>query len=229
MGDYRSKILGKLPKIHDLPGLPTVFVEIDRVIQSPNSGAAELAKVIETDPPTVASLLKMANSSYYWGRQESIPSVRDAVVRLGLQEVRRLCQFACLSRLFVQPSTLVNHSQFWRHSYAVGSVARRIAEGHAASLKQEPDIAFTAGLLHDIGSLILDQFFGSPALLVIFWMLAWKRAWRDRNEVGTVLPVCPRDREAAVSAEIGHGCRAIVEFVATGVWCTGPWVLRRSR
>lgn len=159
MADIRSKLLGRLDSIESLPRLPEVFFRVQKVARDESASAQKLAEVIETDPPTVAHILKLANAAYYRASGNGVRSVRDAIVRLGFREVRRLVTFSCASRTFLKPSKRINHAEFWRHSLIVGSAARRIAEWQSGPPTVDYDEAFTAGILHDVGSLVLDQYF----------------------------------------------------------------------
>jgi len=159
MSSSRTLILDRIRKIPDLPRLPDIFAQIEEAARDEKTSAIELAEIIETDPTTVAHILRLANSAYYKA-VTGVSTVREAVIRLGFREIRRLCLLSCVTRAFVKSSRGFDASGFWQHSYTVGTMARRIVEQHKLGEGLFGDQAFTAGLLHDVGLLILDQFFG---------------------------------------------------------------------
>ena len=142
--------------IEGLPTLPTVYAQVEQKCADPNVGADQLAEVIETDPSITMKLLKLSNSAFFGFRRE-IKSVRDAVSLLGNETVKN----AVLSISVFEAtkdqkeSAGLDKKEFWRHSTAVGSAARFIAK----KMKIQRDEAFTAGILHDIGKVILDGLF----------------------------------------------------------------------
>lgn len=153
----RSAIEAHLEQIRELPSLPTVVTRMEEAANDRRSDAATFAMIIESDPAVAARLLRLANSAYYRS-QEGVPSIQAAVVRIGLEEVRKSCMAIGLIRSFVKPSHFLDHEWFWHHALVVASLARIIAEKHPR-LHVDPDTAYTAGLLHDIGTLVLDQYF----------------------------------------------------------------------
>ncbi|QDU64846.1 Ribonuclease Y [Planctomycetes bacterium Pan216] len=158
--NYRSNILSDLEMIEELPSLPQSVFVIEEVAMDPDSSAADLAEVVGHDPAFAARLLKVANSSYYLGASDQeIASIQAAVARLGFVEVRRMCLSVGIMRSFIRPSKAVNHRAFWEHSLTAAAGARAIAAECSAKASVDADTAFVAGLLHEVGSLVLDQFF----------------------------------------------------------------------
>lgn len=152
-----STLLARLERIENLPTLPEVFLRIEKVIHDPRSNARDVAVVLETDPALAARVLKVANSAFFQWSQP-VSSVWQAVARLGLHETRRLCLAMAVVKAFVRRSVLINHREFWVHSMTVGAAARALVDMTSAS-GIDRDAAFTAGLLHEIGALVLDQHF----------------------------------------------------------------------
>lgn len=146
-----------LKKIRNLPTLPSILSKIIATLDDPNSSAAELEKIIRHDQALTTKLLAVANSAYY-GFRHQITTVGRAVVAVGYNEVRNLCMGLSLMG-FLHPSTFKNSrqaSQLWLHSLAVSEAAKVLAKGTGAA---EADIAFTAGLLHDVGKVVLAAFY----------------------------------------------------------------------
>jgi len=141
--------------IGKLPSWPAVALELLQSIDDENANAEALARKIAKDQALVAKLLRMANSSFY-GLQSQVDSIQDAVVVLGLRSTRMLA----LSAAFTSSSgrTLAagfDFRNFWRHSLATALCARALAR----QLKAHEENAFAAGLLHDIGRLVLASCF----------------------------------------------------------------------
>ena len=156
-GDGGSAALNvEVEDIEGLPTLPTVYAQVEEKCADPNVGADQLAEVIETDPSITMKLLKLSNSAFF-GFSREIKSIRDAVSLLGNETVKN----AVLSISVFEAtkdqkeSAGLDKKAFWRHSTAVGSAARFIAK----KMKIQRDEVFTAGILHDIGKVILDGLF----------------------------------------------------------------------
>lgn len=142
-----------------LPSLPSVYFQVDRVINHPSSSVADIGAVLAHDQALCARLLRIANSAFY-GFPQRIEGVAEAVRIMGTRQLRDLVLATVVLMQFkgLDPR-LVNMTSFWRHALASGIAARAIA-----GLRRESNTErfFVAGLLHDIGSLLLYQ--AQPAL-----------------------------------------------------------------
>lgn len=141
--------------IGQLPALPTIIMEVLRVI---DSGAAEmmvLDRLISNDQGLASRILRIANSPFY-GMSTHIDTIKDACVLLGVHTLRHLT-LACgvISRFPPGKDGGFDRLQLWRHAVGVGIAARVLA----TRCHLDADQAFTAGLLHDIGKLALDTCF----------------------------------------------------------------------
>jgi putative nucleotidyltransferase with HDIG domain len=142
--------------VRNIPTLPTVLNQIIQTLDAPDSSAAELEKIVRNDQAITTKLLAVANSSYY-GFRHQITTVRHAVVAVGFNEVRNVCLGLSLMG-FLHPSTFSDREmaeQLWLHSLAASEAARILATRTKAC---EPAQAFTAGLLHDIGKVVMAAF-----------------------------------------------------------------------
>lgn len=140
-----------------VPTLPTVLSRVLSLIEEEGSSAIDLERIIEHDQALSSKVLSVANSAYYGFRQQ-IDNVRRAVVALGFDEVRSICLGAGLLG-FLQKNTFRDPEladQLWLHSLAVAEGTRIVAV-HTNSTEVER--AFTAGLLHDLGKVVLAAFF----------------------------------------------------------------------
>lgn len=137
--------------INNLPSPPAVIVELLHSIDDDDMSLSSLANIIARDQALVVRLLRIANSSFYGmpGRVDSIP---DAIAVLGLRAVRTLAAASALSDGFAKASAPGFELEiFWRHSIATALSARALAQ----HMELAEGGAFVAGLLHDIGSLML--------------------------------------------------------------------------
>ena len=138
-------------RIAELRPLPACAIRILEVAAGDQFSAEDLATAIAADQAITARLLRLANSPYY-GFPRRIASVRDAVVLLGFRAVRS----AVLASSVIQTmerSTILDYRAFWHFSVTVGA----LAEVSARATRTHQHEAFTAGVLHNIGLLAMDQ------------------------------------------------------------------------
>jgi putative nucleotidyltransferase with HDIG domain len=138
--------------VRDLLSLPEIAVQVNAMVEDPRSTATELGEVINRDPSLTARLLRIANSPFF-GLTSKIATVQRAVAVVGSKRLRDLIIATSAIRTFKGvPNQLVSMDDFWYHSLYCAIAARQLAMSrrlpHADSL-------FTAGLLHDIGQLII--------------------------------------------------------------------------
>ena len=143
-----------------LPTLPTVVFQLKKALDSEMSSAQQVAAVIERDPSLTASLLRAANSAAMVGLGgESIASVQGAIARLGLRHVRSIGIALAMVKAFKAQDRGLDHEGFWVHSAAVGMLAEQLWLRMDVVSEFLPDDIYVAGLVHDVGVLVLDQFF----------------------------------------------------------------------
>lgn len=141
--------------VDDISGLitlPDVYLRITRLLESPNSSSADIAKVINQDAALTLRLLKVANSSLY-SFSSTVDTVTKAVTIIGTAKVRSLALSLTVTDQFdALLNDLVSMEHFWMHSLLCALAARHLGQ---QARRCDPDTLFTAGLLHDIGELIL--------------------------------------------------------------------------
>jgi putative nucleotidyltransferase with HDIG domain len=141
-------------QVRDLPSPTTLYQEILRKLQSPNVVIEEVALLIAQDPAMCAKMLKIVNSAFF-ALARDICDVFEAVIFLGLERTKALILFTHYVSLFQAPKTRrFSIDALWQHSLMTATYARLILQGEIAD-SQKADEAFTAGLLHDIGKLML--------------------------------------------------------------------------
>ena len=152
-----KKIVDK--QLKDLPTLPSVVHEIVKIVDSPTTSASDLNRAISIDQALSAKVLKLVNSAFY-GFPKKIDTLTHAIVILGFNTVRSLALSISMLDFFSRRGVhhQLNYTEFWRHSIGVSVLSRYIAKGAFPAIAEE---CLVAGLLHDIGILILDQFLPS--------------------------------------------------------------------
>ena len=142
--------------VNNLPPMPQVMHKARDIIQNPSSSLKDLGDLIESDQALAMKVLRLANSAYY-SRMGKVSSVQEAAVVLGLRILSELITVAFMSK--VLGSSLKGYGlpaeSLWRHSLGVAVGSRIIADKKYARLANE---AFSAGLIHDVGKLILDRY-----------------------------------------------------------------------
>lgn len=153
--DYsEDKIKQLVSRIENVPTLPVVVGRILAATQDPNTSAEDINQIILTDQSLTAKILKLVNSAFY-GFPRRIGTVTEAVVILGFGTIRNLAITASVFHSYGKSGTgRFDRMAFWRHSLGVGVVCRLLAK--KLHMPNREDI-FIAGLLHDLGKVILDQ------------------------------------------------------------------------
>lgn len=137
--------------IRHLPSLPAIVMELLNNIDDENVDIHSLAKKVSHDLALTATTLRYVNSAYY-STMIKVTTIHQAISLMGLTAVKKIITMAALSGCFPENDCHgFSHQAFWQHSNAVAIAARLLAK----RLHFSADVAFTAGLLHDIGALVL--------------------------------------------------------------------------
>ncbi len=139
--------------VNELPPMPHVVSKVMDLLSDADSQMSDMVKVLSSDPALVARLIRVSNSALY-GRGQETTSLNQAVVRLGGNTVRSLVMAASMKSLFPLDKTNVGvwGQALWQHSLECGLAARRVAQFSGYS---DPEEAFVAGVLHDIGKVVI--------------------------------------------------------------------------
>jgi putative nucleotidyltransferase with HDIG domain len=138
-------------RVRDLPALPAVVMDLIASFGDDRISSDDIVAKLSRDPALTAKTLRMANSSFY-GMARQIGSVPDALTILGMRTVRTVVLAAGVTGSFQVPEyTGFDFKAFWRH--AIGGAL--CAQALAPHVRMDSDVAFTVGLLHDIGSIAL--------------------------------------------------------------------------
>lgn len=143
-------------RINEISTLPQVAMKTMEVANDPNSSAIDLKDVIESDASLSARILRCVNSSAYATR-ERVTNLQQAIGYLGLRQIRTLALTASVAEMFSKDEEVgpYNRRSLWSHLVAVGVCSRLVAMRHKCSDFED---AFAAGLLHDIGIVLEDQY-----------------------------------------------------------------------
>ncbi len=144
-----------ITRLQDLPSLPAVVMQVYQMADDPNVHAQQIAQTISKDQGFTTRVLRIANSAYY-GMTRQVATIDEAVVVLGMNTVKNLALIAATYPLFQR--ALIGYtphvSGLWTHSLAVGLIAQMGARRLDGKIRNE---AFTAGLLHDVGKLVISS------------------------------------------------------------------------
>lgn len=145
-----------LKSLNDLPPMHEVVTKAQKIMTDPNSTIGNLAAIIETDQSMVVKILKLINSAHY-GLGREVSSVRQACSLLGFQALRELISAVGVSDVLGRKlkGYEFESGELWLHSIATGFCSRILAEKKHRELAND---AYTGGLLHDVGKIILDPY-----------------------------------------------------------------------
>jgi putative nucleotidyltransferase with HDIG domain len=140
-------------KDQDLPSLPEIYLRVSEQLEDESTTVQQIGDTVQNDPAITTRILKMVNSAYY-GMPNEVASVSQAVSLLGRERLKHILIGSVLRGVFSeQDNPAFSMQVFWQHSIKTAIIARQLAT--QISSIQEPESMFTAGLLHDIGKLLL--------------------------------------------------------------------------
>lgn len=215
-----------------LPSMPLVALKCLDVLRDPNATFADVARVIEQDPVIATRVLRVVNSAAY-SRQHAVKTLEQAVSQIGVKPMRILLVELAAVQVFTSRSSGIRQKfkQIWEHCLAVGMLSRDLAS--ALNSRISPDLAYLAGLLHDVGKpvvggLLLEAERKLIEELDVPWMTEtlWQKtvaeshrpvgaavaaAWKLPPEVADAIQNCDAyDRDAGPNS-----CGNLVRFANT--------------
>lgn len=163
--------LKELDNIPDLPTLPNIVLKVNNLLKDQNSSIKELGKTIETDQAMVTKILRLVNSTFY-GFRSKIRNIPHAIIILGFNNVRNALVSVSIIKSFSEKKGFEGFEMkdFWKHSIAVAVISKYLSE---ETKLDAPDDCFVAGLLHDVGKVVLSQYFTE------LFGLVWKSIQED--------------------------------------------------
>lgn len=148
-----TRLKHKFACLDSLPPLPMMLTDILQEIDV-NQNIAAIVDKISQEPALTIRILRIANSPFY-GMSREIGFLKEAVILLGLNRVRDMVVAICFSEMLPAKHQHFDYGRFWLHSLAVAECARHLANKSGL----DTDFAFTAGLLHDIGLVLMALLF----------------------------------------------------------------------
>ncbi len=147
-----------LASIRALPSLPQAVLELNAALQSDDAPVDRIVSAVASDQALTLTALRIANSSFY-GISRRVVSLRDAVQVLGVHTLAAAVNTAAVMRCIGRPDCPgFDFDDCWRHAIATALCTRALAPARGL----DADAAYTAGLLHDIGRLVLAMHFAAP-------------------------------------------------------------------
>ena len=145
-------------QLYSVPSLPSLYFRIMDALTSPNAGVDTIGAIVAKDPAMTAKILQLVNSAFF-GIARKVSNASEAVQYLGVGRVRSLVLslhvFTCFDKMRIKNFSI---ERVWGHSMATGMLAQRIAKAERAG-REDQDEAYVAGMLHDIGKVMLASSF----------------------------------------------------------------------
>jgi HD-like signal output (HDOD) protein len=142
-----------IERVHTIPSLPEVVTQVCRLVNEPMANSTDVTKIMIKDAAMASKMLRMVNSVYY-GLKEPVHDMEQAVRVLGFKTIRSIALSISVLNAFQQQNACFNMKAFWAHGAVSACLCRMIAE---KSKVCDPELAFTIGLLKNMGKLILVE------------------------------------------------------------------------
>lgn len=181
-----------ITKVENLPALPSIIAELNELIADPEGSLDEIVRLISFDQGLTARILKVVNSAYY-GLQRQISTIRHALIILGFDEIQQIVLGATVIDLFDAAGKMGPFDvwRFWEHSLACAFAAKGVAKILRYRTSGE---VFVAGLLHDVGKIVLSQYFPE----------AFRRLLSEVMDNGVSPPQAEKEVLGMPHATLGH-------------------------
>lgn len=155
-----------LKKIEELPTLPVVSQRILQLMTDENASYREIVKLVENDQSLALKIMKIANSAFF-GSLTKISSLEQAMVKLGINEVRSIVLAVSVYDFFSHSDTgAFDRERFWKH----GNICSQTAKYLGNHFRTGNDTLFISGLVHDMGKAVLDEYFHDEFLSIINYL-----------------------------------------------------------
>ena len=151
-----EKLKTMISSLKSIPSVPATYCKLLEAIESGEANFSKVGEIISHDPPMAAKLLQLVNSAFF-GQRQQISNPGDAAIWLGFDTIRGLILFEGVFSQLDTPqlqADIFSPHQLWQHSMSVSALARAIAKSENAG-KSVVDGSQSAGLLHDVGKLVL--------------------------------------------------------------------------
>jgi HD-like signal output (HDOD) protein len=152
----QERVRKLVERVQGLPTLPSMLNNINQMILNPRTSAKEVAQVISSDPALTSKVLRVVNSSFY-GFPNRITTITHAIVILGFNTIKSIVLSSTIFDVFRRTVKAgdFDRTEFWKHSIGCGAAAKVLGRRLNYPMLEE---LFIAGLLHDVGKIVMDQF-----------------------------------------------------------------------
>lgn len=163
-----NKLLQKIENFDDFPTLPTIYYKLVDALSNTSTTIKDISLLVSTDLVLSFKLLKIVNSSIY-GLSSNINSIDKAIFHLGFRELKNIILSTKIIEVFsdLNSNSKFDIVEFWKHSIAVGTISRIIAQELG---QKNLDEYLLSGITHDIGKLVLFKILGSEYNVVFLIM-----------------------------------------------------------
>lgn len=163
--DQRLKKI--IQNIEEIPTLPIVSQKILEIMSREDASYQDIVKVVETDQSLALKILKIANSAFY-GSLTKIDSLEHAMIKLGMNEVKSIVLGVSVHNFFSKKdNTVFDRERFWQHAIICSQVAKYLAGHYRIG---NDDSLFLSGLIHDMGKVVIDQYFHDDFVDIIEYL-----------------------------------------------------------
>ncbi len=156
MNNEKKKVLldAYIARATPMPTLPASAMRILELTRADDADVEKIADEIMKDKVLTARMIRLVNSAF-WGIRRRVASIREAIVYLGLNQIRSIVLTTSLFNTFPSKNPAFNISYIWQHGLGCALISKKIA-----SLVHYPDLekVYLGGLMHDIGKVVLSQF-----------------------------------------------------------------------
>lgn len=161
--EKREKTELVLSNVYNLPAIPSIMVEITKLLEKPATTTAELAKIIGKDQGIASKVLSIANSPLY-GLPRKVSTIDFAILIIGYQDIKNIVTALSMVESFKNKTDKnLNQKEFWLHSIMVGLASKKIAEDLGYRSGSE---AFVGGLIHDLGIPVIHKYFHTNFIVI---------------------------------------------------------------
>lgn len=159
----REKNKNILAHVYNLPSIPVVMMEVNKLLDNPMTSASEIGKVISKDQGLVTKILTVANSPLY-GLPRRVSTIDFAIVILGFDHIKNIVLALSMIEAFKNKSDkYLDRKKYWSHSILVATIAKKVADDLGYHFTGE---AFTSGLLHDLGIPVIHKYFNAEFIKI---------------------------------------------------------------
>lgn len=203
-----------IQKIEEIPTIPIVSQRIMQISGDDEAPFKDFVKIIEKDQALASKILRVANSAFY-GFSSKVTSLEHAFVILGINEVKSIALGCSLYNFFSHSeSDAFDRTRFWKHAIICSQAAKFLGLHFNT---RNGDSLFLAGLIHDIGKLVLDQYFHGEFVQILEYVSLTKTTFSkaEKKIVGTT--------HYEIAAKLLKQWRFPEEVITQILYHHGPW------